>query len=229
MSTITKYCTNRNETSVVTGTNLPHTSLRTHSELIAGIGKNRFDSTSSYSSRRRAFNRGSAIIYCNQDILTCFVTLTYRVQHSNYQIIINDLKNVFTRNHIQYIAVVEKHKSGFYHVHAITSDLGNFVVSLRKGKHSLSIWKKGFSDVKFISGTDEKFKIGLYIFKYMNKAEKIGGRYFLKSRNLTVKRYSYPNGAFPREFIYNKPIDFKQYNIYNHGNTYLTVERIFYR
>lgn len=229
MSTMTKYCTIRTESSIVTGTNLPHASLRSHEELVAGIGKNRVDSTSSYSSRRRAFNRGSAIIYCNQDILTCFVTLTYRVQHSDYQMIINDLKNVFTRNHIQYIAVVEKHKTGFYHVHAITSDLGESVVSLRKGKHSLASWKKGFSDVKFISGVDEKFKIGLYIFKYMNKAEKIGGRYFLKSRGLTVQRFSYPPGAFPTEIIHDKPIDYKQYNIYNHGNSYLTVERMFYK
>lgn len=176
---------------------------------------------------RRAFNRGSAILYCNKDILTTFVTLTYKNQHSDYNIIKNDLKNSFSRRGISYLAVVEKHKSGFYHIHAITSDLDN-IVSFRKGKYSWKNWKKGFSDVKFISGTDEKFRIERYIFKYMTKSEKIGGRYFLKSRNLTVKRSSYPFGLLPKPIIQNREVDFSLYNIYT-GNDYsISVERRYY-
>ena len=180
-----------------------------------------------YSSRRRAFNRGSAILYCNQHKLTTFLTLTYAKQHSNYQKILNDIKNHFSRKGISYLAVVEKHKSGFYHIHMITSDLEN-VISLRKGKYSWKEWKAGFSDVKFLSGTDHKFRVELYLFKYLNKAEKIGGKYFLKSRDLTVKKFSYPCGLIPRPILHNWDIDFFTYNVYTKDIYKMSVERRYY-
>lgn len=96
-----------------------------------------------YSARRRAFNRGSAILYCNQHKLTTFLTLTYAKQHSNYQKILNDIKNHFSRKRISYLAVVEKHKSGFYHIHMITSDLEN-VISFGKGSILGMIGRRGF-------------------------------------------------------------------------------------
>ena len=139
-----------------------------------------------YESRRRAFQRGSNILYLNQDKLTTFVTLTYKKQTDNYDKVVNDIKMVFSKRNISYIAVVEKHKSGMLHIHAITSDLPN-VVSLRKGKYSWKSWRRGFSDVKFIGDTDDKFRIEKYIFKYLKKSQKIGGRYFLKSRDLTLR------------------------------------------
>lgn len=143
-------------------------------------------SRSEYESRRRAFQRGSNILYLNQDKLTTFVTLTYKKQTDDYNKVMHDIMEVFCRRGISYIAVVEKHKSGMLHVHAITSDLPN-VVSLRKGKYSWKSWRRGFSDVKFIGDTDDKFRIEKYIFKYLKKSEKIGGRYFLKSRDLTLR------------------------------------------
>lgn len=139
-----------------------------------------------YEGRRRAFQRGSNIIYLHQDKLTTFVTLTYKKQTDDYKKVITDIKEVFSRRGISYIAVVERHKTGMLHIHAITSDLEN-VVSLRKGKYSWKSWRRGFSDVKFIGDTDDKFRIEKYIFKYMKKSEKIGGRYFLNSRDLTIK------------------------------------------
>lgn len=139
-----------------------------------------------YESRRRAFQRGSNILYLNQEKLTTFVTLTYKNQTDNYDKVANDINEVFSRRKISYIAVVEKHKSGMLHIHAITSDLPN-VVSLRKGKYSWKSWRRGFSDVKFIGDTDDKFRIEKYIFKYLKKSEKIGGRYFLKSNDLTLR------------------------------------------
>ena len=133
---------------------------------------------SEYESKRRAFQRGSHILYLNQDRLSTFVTLTYKKQTDNYDKVVNDIQESFGRRGISYIAVVEKHKSGMLHVHAITSDLPN-VVSLRKGKHSWKSWRRGFSDVKYIGDTDDKFRIEKYIF--------IGGRYFLKSNDLTLR------------------------------------------
>ena len=146
-------------------------------------------------SRRRAFSRGSDIIYLNRSKLTTFVTLTYKKQHSDYNKVVSDIKEVFSRRHISYVAVVERHKSGNLHIHAITSDLEN-VVSLREGKYSWKSWRRGFSDVKFLKDTDDKFRVEKYIFKYMNKSEKIGGRYFLKSNDLTLQK-----GITPEEYF----------------------------
>lgn len=143
-------------------------------------------SRAEYESRRRAFQRGSNILYLNQDKLTTFVTLTYKKQTSDYKKVVDDLQQAFGRRGISYIAVIEKHQSGMLHIHAITSELPN-VVSLRKGKYSWKSWRRGFSDVKFIGDTDDKFRIEKYIFKYLKKAEKIGGRYFYKSNDLTLK------------------------------------------
>lgn len=140
-------------------------------------------------SRRRAFQRGSIILFLNREKLECFVTLTYKEQHKNYQTVLDDLKNNFSRRGISYLAVCERHKSGFFHIHAITSELPE-VISLRPGKYSWKLWKKGFSDVKFLKDTDDKFRVEKYIFKYMNKSDKIGGRYFLKSRDLTLPTVS---------------------------------------
>lgn len=200
--------------------------LNSHDKLVSGIGFS--SSHSDYVSRRRAFNRGSAIIYCNKHILTTFVTLTYKNQTSDYKKVVSDIKEVFSRRHISYLAVVEKHKSGMLHIHAITSDLPN-VISLRKGKFSWKSWRRGFSDVKFLSQTDDKFRVEKYIFKYLQKAEKIGGRYFLKSRDLTVNKFSYPFGVLPSPIINNREVDFSTYNIYNIDGGYcISVERRYY-
>lgn len=222
MTTLTAY-TNNLHNWVVTSSSARPSNFRTH-DILSGDGSS---GRSSYCSKRRAFNRASAIIYCNKDILTTFVTLTYKKQHSNYNKVVVDLKNYFSRKGTQYLAVVEKHKSGNLHIHAITSDLSG-IVSLRKGKFSWSEWKPGFSDVKFISGTDDKFRIEKYIFKYMTKSEKIGGRYFLKSRNLTVRRHSYPFGTAPIPILNDWRVDFSEYNIYT-GNGYsITVGKDYY-
>lgn len=210
---------------VITSTNLSSRSFRSHQELQK---KSLSSSRSSYCSRRRAFNRASAMVYCYSNILTCFVTLTYKKQHSNYFKILNDLKNHFSRKKIEYIGVVEKHKSGNFHLHLLTTDLPN-VVSLRKGKFSWSDWDSlGFSDVKFVSRTDDKFRVELYIFKYMMKAEKIGGRYILSSNGLKVRYKSYSYGDIPIPILKGWDIDFSTYNIYNGNNYCITVGKDYY-
>lgn len=185
---------------------------------------------SEYESRRRAFQRGSNILYLNQDKLTTFVTLTYKKQTEDYNKVMHDIMEVFGRRSISYIAVVEKHKSGMLHIHAITSDLEN-VVSLRKGKYSWKSWRRGFSDVKFIGDTDDKFRIEKYIFKYLKKSQKIGGRYFLKSRDLTLREED------PRYAIKNLPfycqrgecsLDREELKIYDIDGIRIPVKKEFY-
>lgn len=134
------------------------------------------------SARSRAFNRCQRLVWFNTD-LTVFTTLTYKRQHKNYKMILDDIKNIFTRNGTKYIAVVERHKTGNFHIHAIIDDTQP-VESKRLGKVSLKNWHKGWSDVKYLKDTDENFNVALYMLKYINKSEKIGGRYFLSSRNL---------------------------------------------
>lgn len=223
----TAYTNSSHSNWVVTTSNISPSSYNSH-DVLTSHSDSSDSSHSDYVSRRRAFNRSSAVIYCNQDKLTTFITLTYKNQHSNYQKILNDLKNHFSKKKISYIGVVEKHQSGMYHLHLITSDLPN-VISLRKGKYSWSDWKLGFSDVKFISNVDSRFRIERYIFKYMMKADRIGGRFVLKSRDLTVRRFSYPRGVIPSPCINDFPIDFHTTQYYN-GNDYnLIVERDYYR
>lgn len=218
---ITSYTGNNNY--VVTLSSLDNRNLRSPDILRNGYPS----AHSKYVSRRRAFNRCSAIIYCNKERLNTFLTLTYKHQHSDYKKCVSDLKEVFSRRHISYLAVVEKHKSGKLHIHCLTSDLQN-IVTLRKGYYSWGSWRRGFSDVKFLSSTDDKFRVEKYIFKYMSKAEKIGGRYFLKSRDLTVRRYSYLYGDLPKPMIREWPIDYFERNIYSGSDYHISVERRYY-
>lgn len=220
-----------NARAVYTTTNLKEQSLRSHEEL-SGDGSS---GRSSYEAKRRAFKRAEDLIYLYSDYFMCFVTLTYKNQHSDYHKIINDIKNYFSRNGIVYIAVVEKHKSGNYHIHAITSELPDVYKSDFRDKrgnpqYKWEPWEKnlGITDVKFISGTDENFKIHKYIFKYMNKSEKIGGRYFLKSRVLKMFHCNLSKGGIAVELIHKKPLDFSTQKIYTVDNKTLIVRKDYY-
>ena len=196
-----------------------------HEKLVSGIG---FSTAHSEEvARNRAFAVGSACIYCNQTKLTTFVTLTYCEQTKDYHMILNDLKNLFSRNNVSYIAVVERHKSGNLHIHAICSNLPG-IVSLRPGKYSTSAWHKGFSDVKFISGVDDRFRVESYIFKYITKAEKVGGRYILKSRDMVVKKFSYPYGSLPKPIIECRSVDKRTAYVYNADRLTIITEKCYY-
>ena len=133
------------------------------------------------SARRRAFRLAMRKVWLNPD-LNYFVTLTYKKQHENYQMILDDLKNFFTRRKVPYIATVERHKSGNFHVHCICGEIAT--TSLRPGKLSAVHWSKGFSDVKLLVDTDHSFRSELYVLKYITKSVPVGGRYVLSSRGL---------------------------------------------
>lgn len=144
----------------------------------------------SFESKRQAFKKASNLLFFNPD-MKYFVTLTYRKQHKNYSMVLDDIKNFSRREkNFKYIGVVEKHKSGNLHIHLITNKIKT--TSLRAGCLSAVAWKKGFSDVRAVSDFDQRFDIFKYLFKYLKKSEKIGGRWVLKSRNLnkpTVVHY----------------------------------------
>lgn len=204
----------------------PSHSCNSHEVLVSGIGNS--TEKSRYEARRRAFRNACACVYCNQEKLSHFVTLTYKKQHNDGKMISNDLKNVFSRNKISYIGCVEKHKKGGYHIHLLTSDISDHLISHRPGKNSLRLWTKGFSDVKYVSETNDKFRIELYIFKYLAKSEKLLGKYFVKSRDLTVNSYSYAEGVMPTPLIHNWDIDRRELSCYNDGINSITIERLYY-
>lgn len=219
--------------AIYTYTNLFRGNFRDH-DMMAGDGSS---GRSEYVAKRRAFNRAEAILYLHQDKFFCFVTLTYKDQHHDYERIKNDIKNYFTRRGITYVAVVERHKSGNFHIHAITSELPDLYRSDyfdKRGNPQVkwAPWERniGITDVKFISGTDDRFRIHKYIFKYISKSERVGGRYFLKSRDLKIGRYSMisTEDVFLMPEHNRNPIDFETYNEYNGDNYNLIVERTYY-
>lgn len=216
--------------AVYTLSSIDERSLRSH-EFLNGDGSS---GRSAYEAKRRAFKRAEDLIYCHQDKFFCFLTLTYKKQHSDYHKVLNDFKNYFSRKGITYIAVVEKHKSGFYHIHAMTSELPNIYLSNYKDKrgqrqYKWADWENniGITDVKFISGTDEFFKVHKYIFKYMQKSEKIGGRYFLKSRDLKIYHGNVYKGDIPTEMMHN-PLDYSVKHYYNKNDINIIVTKEYY-
>lgn len=182
----------------------------------------------SYESKRQAFKRASDLLFFNEDMVF-FLTLTYRKQHSDYNKILNDLKNFVKKEKgLKYIGVVEKHKSGNYHIHLITSEIKT--VSHRAGKLSAVNWKAGFSDVVHINSFDDNFNILKYLFKYLQKGEKIGGRWVLKSRNLNkpVSMSRHATYKYTHQFLLNLmengfTIDKKEIIAHN-GSTQLLVK-----
>lgn len=137
--------------------------------------------------KARAFSLAKQKVFFNKD-LKYFVTLTYADNMQDYDKLKQDIKiflNSEKRKGIEskYIWVVEKQKRGALHVHMITNTKYTTFIN-KNGFHQLENWKHGISSVLDIQGTDANFKPYLYLFKYIKKTEKIGGRYVHSSRNL---------------------------------------------
>jgi len=165
----------------------------------------------SYESKRQAFKRASDLLFFNSD-MQYFVTLTYSNQHKDYSVVLNDLKNFSRREKgLKYIGVVEPHKSGCLHCHLITNKLST--ISLRSGKLSAKNWKKGFSDVVHLSTFDENFNVMKYLFKYLKKSKKIGGRWVLKSRNLSKPYVFHRKLDINETFSYLNNLEKNNFNI----------------
>ena len=85
-------------------------------------------------------------------------------------------------NSFKYIYVMELQKRGAVHVHMICNDwleyekVGKYVNVVGWSHH-------GFSDVRTIKDFDMNFKPYLYLFKYMQKAQRVGKSFIHASRN----------------------------------------------
>jgi len=160
--------------------------IYTHSLLkprsISQIGSEAYRSSLS-----RAFNKAKQKIYFNPDMVK-FITLTYSKNQQDYEQVLTDVKiflkteKRLNKNTIKYVYVLEEQQRGALHIHMIATD--SFQTEKNKnGYDSLKNWKHGFTTIHDIKNTDNNFKPYLYLFKYMKKSQRIGGRFVHSSRN----------------------------------------------
>ena len=120
--------------------------------------------------------------------LNTFLTLTYAQQNADVNMIQNDFKNVFSRKGREYVAVIERHKSGALHIHAVVNwDQCNFKLN-EYNHYTFPDWTKGFSNVqkiKYKENDENRVAVAYYLTKYITKdLEKIGGKRVYSSRGL---------------------------------------------
>lgn len=81
----------------------------------------------------------------------------------------------------KYVYVMEKQKRGAIHVHMIANDW--LKLERINGHDNVVGWGHGFSEVLTIRNFDNNFKPYLYLFKYMQKAQRVGKSFIHVSRN----------------------------------------------
>lgn len=160
--------------------------------------------------KARAFSLAKQKVFFNKD-LKYFVTLTYAENMQDYNKLKQDIKiflNSEKRRGIsfKYIWVVERQKRGALHIHMITNTRFSTFIN-DNGFYQLEMWRHGISSVLDIKGTNANFKPYLYLFKYIKKTEKIGGRYVHSSRNLNnfmvLTEFNF-NEKLKQELLYEK-------------------------
>jgi len=138
------------------------------------------------SSLSRAFNLGKQKIYFNPDLQT-LVTLTYKQNMQDLNQLNRDIKTFLqkekrtTNKQQKYLYVIEEQERGAYHIHMLT----NHFITMEKNKNGYNSavhWTHGFSSILDAKKTDKNFKTYLYMFKYMNKAQRIGKIYTFISK-----------------------------------------------
>lgn len=110
------------------------------------------------------------------------------VENSDILSITNaELNSVFEAVHrneakpFKYIYVFERQKRGAIHVHMVSN--GGFTYQINKnGYRELKNWPHGYTSVLDIKDFDNNFKPYLYLFKYMQKAQRIGKSFIHTSR-----------------------------------------------
>lgn len=151
------------------------------------------DKESQRVARSRAFSLAKQKIFFNPD-MNKLVTFTYKENMQDYEKLKTDMRIFFNRQKSnnkcnpnkpqpKYLWTVEKQKRGALHIHMIANDFIHTKIN-KNGHLSTPMWPHGFSSILDINQTDANFKPYLYLFKYMLKSEKIGGRYIHSSRNL---------------------------------------------
>jgi len=160
----------------------------------------------------RAFNLAKQKIYFNND-MTQLVTFTYADNMQDLDKLYYDIK-IFLKTQkrhtdktIKYLFTIEKQERGALHIHMICTPF----ITTKKNKNnydSAVYWTHGFTSVLDIRKADVNFKPYLYLFKYMNKAQKIGNKFIHSSRNL--KNFEeYPPDIFDKklyELVYTENV-----------------------
>ncbi len=165
-------------------------------------------------SRRRARIRCRDYVLGNSD-LDMMVTLTIdgdSLNRYDYNEVVKRLSqwlsNRVKRNGLKYVLVPELHKDGAVHFHGFVNsnavkltktkfkrgyDGKNFIYALdpkRKGKliYNVSDWDVGYTTAVRIGKNEaDREAVATYILKYLAKqAEKVGGRWYLHSNNLSL-------------------------------------------
>lgn len=141
----------------------------------------------------RAFNHVKNIVFFNPD-MTNFITFTYHINQQDIKQVLHDIKQTvkYTRNARnkkgtpitpKYVYILEYQKRGALHVHMIANDF--FLTQINQHGHpEVKYWNNGFTNIRKLSEFDGNFKPYLYLFKYMQKAERIGKRFIHTSRGL---------------------------------------------
>ena len=175
------------------------------------------DKDEAAASKKRSLYRTKGVI---QDLIynnefNYWLTLTFdksRFDSSNRDFVVGafrDLRRWFNSVDIKYVAVLEKHSSGGFHIHIILNAPSNFHLDYwspainrkvgaatygRKleGKYdSFSKWSYGFSNlIKIANDYDSTFKIANYLRKYMTKElfDELGRKRYWSSKGLKRPR-----------------------------------------
>lgn len=147
-----------------------------------------YGSESYRSALSRAFNLAKQKIYFNPD-MTQLVTFTYAENMQDLDKLLYDVK-IFLKKQkrhtsvpIKYLFSIERQERGALHIHMICTPF----ITTEKNKNnydSAVYWHHGYTSVLDIKKADANFRPYLYIFKYMNKAQKIGNKFIYSSRNI---------------------------------------------
>jgi len=120
---------------------------------------------------------------------------------------------------VSYVSVVEIHKSGRPHIHAVVSGIPQIVFQKERETRQLAdLWQNGFVDVKLIS--KPSLAVGMYIAKYISKdfvAVSQGKKRYVASRNL-----DYPI----KHFVHNGNLDDFINFILNYNYSLSTVDTL---
>jgi hypothetical protein len=176
-------------------------------KVLKPANKSLYGSETYRASLSRAFNHAKQKIYFNPD-LKYLVTLTYAQNMQDLDKLYYDikqyLKNEKRKNknkEIKYLFTIEKQDRRAYHIHMLTNDFPTTHINKNNYK-SVTLWTHGFSSILNSDKADNNFKTYLYMFKYMNKAQRIGHKFVHSSKNLNNFQ-EYPAEYFDK-MLYEK-------------------------
>lgn len=213
----TKLTSTKNSTRIIKYKTTQNPPIQTHKTIRTTTRSETLLFTSDYyRSLRRSFSRAKLLSFFNPDLST-FITLTYKKNQTNPTQCIQDFKNLIkadaklkqqknkqslysvetikqkTQAKLKYIYVFETQKRGSIHFHIVATDY--FETHINKNGHpQVTAWKHGYSSILHITDTDANFKPYLYLFKYMEKAQRVGKSFIHVSKNFDkITHIDYPS------------------------------------